>query len=109
MNFSLDALMRATLARLPDTIRCQKKAGSGHSAQNISFKGIAGDSTYMGTPRFKSFSAFSEEIVALINSCNARNRADLMIENFVGDVWSYAKPLPFRTRRFVVDHEVAIQ
>jgi hypothetical protein len=46
----------------------------------------------MGTPRFKSFSAFGEKIVALINSCNARDRAGLMIENFVGDVWSYAEP-----------------
>jgi len=48
-----------------------KKAGSGHSAKNIGFKGIAGDSTKMGTPCFKSFSAFSEEIVALIDGCNA--------------------------------------
>jgi hypothetical protein len=29
-----------------------KKAGSGYSAQNIGFKGIAGDSLNMGTPHF---------------------------------------------------------
>jgi hypothetical protein len=70
----------------------QKSTGSGHSAENIGFKSIASDSTNMGTPRFKSFSAFNEEIVTLINSCNARDRTSLMIENFVGDVWSYAEP-----------------
>jgi hypothetical protein len=30
----------------------KKKAGSGYSAKNIGFKGIAGDLTNMGTPRF---------------------------------------------------------
>ena len=46
----------------------------------------------MGTPRFKSLSAFGDEIVALIDSCNAGDRAGLVIEYFVGDVWSYPEP-----------------
>jgi hypothetical protein len=46
----------------------------------------------MGTPRFKSFSAFGKEIVALIDSCDARDRACLVVQNFVGDVRGYAEP-----------------
>jgi hypothetical protein len=46
----------------------------------------------MSTPNVQSFSAFGEEIVALIDSCNARDRAGLVIQNFVGDVWGYAEP-----------------
>src|SRR6266436_4486950 len=46
----------------------------------------------MGTPRFKSFSAFSEEIVALIDSCNTRDRACLVVQNFVGNMGGDPKP-----------------
>jgi len=30
--------------------------------------------------------------VALVNSCNARDRAGLVIENLVGDMWFHPKP-----------------
>ena len=64
------------------------KAGSGYSAKNIGFKGIEDNSPNMSAPRFQSFSAFGEEIVALIDGCDARNRACLVVQNFVSDVRS---------------------
>jgi hypothetical protein len=30
--------------------------------------------------------------VALIDGCNTRDRACLVVQNFVGDVWGYAEP-----------------
>ncbi len=63
-----------------------------YSAKNIGFKGIAHDPPNMGTPRLQSFSAFSEEIVALIDGCNTRDRAYLVVQNFVSDMWSDAEP-----------------
>ncbi len=80
-----------TLRQCPATF-VGSKTGSGHPTNSIAFKRIADDSPNMSAPHFQSFSAFGEEIVALIDSCNTRDRAGLVIENFVGDVWSYAEP-----------------
>ena len=69
-----------------------RKTGSGHSAKNIGFNGIARDLTNMGTPRFKGFSAFGKEIVALIDGCNTRDRACLVVQHFVGNVRCDTEP-----------------
>jgi hypothetical protein len=68
------------------------KTGSGYPTNSLAFKRIADDSPDMSAPRFQSFFAFGEEIVALINGCDSRNCATLVIEYLVRDVRGDPEP-----------------
>lgn len=46
----------------------------------------------VGPPSLEGFPTFREKLVALVNSCNPRDRAGLVIEDLVGDVGRNAEP-----------------
>src|SRR5262249_58160404 len=46
----------------------------------------------VGPPSLKGFPTLSKKLVALVNSCDPRDRAGLVIENLVGDVGRDAEP-----------------
>ena len=54
--------------------------------------GPPNDPLNMGTPKFERLFAFHKEFMTLIHSCNAGNRAILMIKDFISYVGRDTEP-----------------
>ena len=46
----------------------------------------------MGSPEVQSYAALGEKLMTLVDCCNSRDRASLMVKNLVGNMWRNAQP-----------------
>src|SRR5262249_56251525 len=69
-----------------------RRAGSRHSSDFATHRTRRFRSGDVDPPSLKGFPTLSKKLVALINSCDPRDRAGLVIENLVGDVGRDAEP-----------------
>src|SRR5262249_59759918 len=69
-----------------------RRAKSRHSSDFATHRTRHFRSGNVGPPSLKGFPTLSKKRVALVNSCDPRDRAGLVIENLVGDVGRDAEP-----------------